>query len=70
MMNVYFNQFQQLDSAEYCARRANELAPRWFLPYSILGGLYAQNIITFGKITTDLEKAKIFIELAEKRIHS
>ncbi|MFZ1425113.1 MAG: tetratricopeptide repeat protein [Saprospiraceae bacterium] len=66
MMNVYFNQFQQLDSAEYCARRATELAPRWFLPYSILGGLYAQNIITFGKITTDLEKAKIFIELAEK----
>ncbi|MBK9108777.1 MAG: caspase family protein [Saprospiraceae bacterium] len=62
---LHFNQFNQTDSAEYYAKRAVEHTPNWFLPYSTLGGMYAQNIIINNRITGELEKAREFLELAE-----
>ncbi len=66
LISLYFYQFNKADSAEYYAQKATDLSPSWLMPYSILGQYYAQIILTNGKITSDLEKSKYFLDKAEK----
>jgi tetratricopeptide (TPR) repeat protein len=61
MAEVYFYQLMNTASAEFYTERAMELVPSWITPYSHLGFMYCG-----GNIPRDLDKARQYLELADK----